>query len=390
MKKKPTAPVVPPATSGESRAEILDLFKQQSAQINALSEMLFDAPKRRIWEHERTPLPVHLVDFRKALGAKGSGEKHVRQKVREARLIMRLCRAGLWAQLTPSAIQTALNCLIVPRPIRNVDIVQRVRATLSLSTVNHYLASIKGFCNWMVADYRANRSPCLPLKPFPAEADIRRPRRPLPHDVFLKLIAAANAAKPIAGIPGYERAMGYLQAATTGLRSAELQSLTSASFRLDSAPQVCIEAAYAKNGHKETVPLRADVAAMLRTYLATVGRDTELFRRPKSNAMRSLREDLEAAGIPYKTAEGFADFHALRHTFISDLFNHQATPPEAQKLARHRTAAMTSRYAHSTEEARRRVIERLPSAPTITYDRTDAAANLTQPGKMDTQHARPD
>jgi hypothetical protein len=29
-----------------------------------------------------------------------------------------------------------------------------------------------------------------------------------------------------------------------------------------------------------------------------------------------LRRDLKAAGVPYRTAEGVADFHALRHSFV--------------------------------------------------------------------------
>ena len=32
-----------------------------------------------------------------------------------------------------------------------------------------------------------------------------------------------------------------------------------------------------------------------------------------------LRADLERAGVPYKTEAGYADFHSLRHSFISNL-----------------------------------------------------------------------
>ncbi len=95
--------------------------------------------------------------------------------------------------------------------------------------------------------------------------------------------------------------------------------------------------------------------------------------------MRGLRKDLAAAGIPYLTAEGYADFHALRHTFISDLFDHGATQPQAQKLARHRSPAMTARYAHSTEEGRRSAIERLPAPPRIVMEETNTTAQPGQP-----------
>lgn len=36
-------------------------------------------------------------------------------------------------------------------------------------------------------------------------------------------------------------------------------------------------------------------------------------------AFKMLRNDLEAAEIPYVTADGIADFHSLRHTFFSNL-----------------------------------------------------------------------
>ena len=60
-----------------------------------------------------------------------------------------------------------------------------------------------------------------------------------------------------------------------------------------------------------------------------------------------LRNDLEAAGIPYVTADGIADFHSLRHTFISNLAACGIHPKLAQQLARHSTIALTmDRYTH--------------------------------------------
>ena len=54
-----------------------------------------------------------------------------------------------------------------------------------------------------------------------------------------------------------------------------------------------------------------------------------------------LREDLAAAGVPYRveTPEGpwFADFHALRHSYLSALVSSGANPKELQELARQAT-----------------------------------------------------
>lgn len=59
-----------------------------------------------------------------------------------------------------------------------------------------------------------------------------------------------------------------------------------------------------------------------------------------------LRRDLAAAGIPYDTEspEGrplFADFHALRHSFLALLDCSGATLREAMQLARHSDPKLT-------------------------------------------------
>jgi hypothetical protein len=57
---------------------------------------------------------------------------------------------------------------------------------------------------------------------------------------------------------------------------------------------------------------------------------------------------LEAAGIPYVTDDGYADFHSLRHAFISMVAQGGASPKVAQELARHSTVQLTlGRYAHA-------------------------------------------
>ena len=60
-----------------------------------------------------------------------------------------------------------------------------------------------------------------------------------------------------------------------------------------------------------------------------------------------LRSDLDAAEIAYATDAGIADFHSLRHTFISNLVAGGVHPKLAQQLARHSTITLTmDRYSH--------------------------------------------
>ena len=129
-----------------------------------------------------------------------------------------------------------------------------------------------------------------------------------------------------------------------------------------------IEAAYAKNGRTDTLPLRADVAYLVERFwpgashrlaLARAGRagrarrPAVFFAVPPATAPRHLRADLAAAGIAYRDERGeYADFHSLRHTFVTNLFDRGASPKEAQTLARHADARLTlARYAHCTDSA---------------------------------------
>ncbi len=80
-----------------------------------------------------------------------------------------------------------------------------------------------------------------------------------------------------------------------------------------------------------------------------------------------LRVDLEAAGIAYRTGAGrdgagqVADFHALRHTFITNLVRGGVHPKVAQALARHSTITLTmDHYAHLEALEQRSALEVLP------------------------------
>ena len=75
-----------------------------------------------------------------------------------------------------------------------------------------------------------------------------------------------------------------------------------------------------------------------------------------------LRKDLDAAGIPYQDEDGrYADFHALRHTFITNLALGGTAPKVTMDLARHSDINMTmSRYSHTVLEDRAKAVQALP------------------------------
>jgi integrase len=82
----------------------------------------------------------------------------------------------------------------------------------------------------------------------------------------------------------------------------------------------------------------------------------------RKKAARLFQFDLAAAGIAYRDESGrVADFHALRHTFITNLANGVVHPKTAQTLARHCTISLTmDRYSHTLREQEAEALAALP------------------------------
>jgi hypothetical protein len=80
---------------------------------------------------------------------------------------------------------------------------------------------------------------------------------------------------------------------------------------------------------------------------------------------KMMKLDLERAGIPYRDEDGlFADFHANRHTYITNLGKTGASLTTAQSLARHSDPKLTaSTYTHLGLSDKAAAIEALPPPP---------------------------
>jgi len=225
------------------------------------------------------------------------------------------------------------------------------RQGLSAETRNHYLRAIKNFCNWMVKDGRAPENPIKTLSLVNSRPDRRVNRRALSVDELRRLLESTARGPVRYGMTGPERALLYRLAVETGLRASELRSLRVGDFDLDAdPPTVTIQAAYAKNRRTDTLPLRHETARALKRFFANKAPGERAFRVPPNyDTADMFRADLEAAGIPYVDESGRrADFHALRHTFITNLARSGVHPKVAQTLARHSTITLTlDRYSHT-------------------------------------------
>jgi Phage integrase family len=99
-----------------------------------------------------------------------------------------------------------------------------------------------------------------------------------------------------------------------------------------------------------------------------------------NNSATMLRIDLEAAGVPYSVdgpnGKEFADFHSLRHTFLSALSAAGTGAKELQTLARHSDPRLTiGVYTHARSAELVKAVGRLrvpgsaPESPLASLDR---------------------
>ena len=213
--------------------------------------------------------------------------------------------------------------------------------------------------------------------------DRRHDRRDLSDDELRRLYDATLASDRIAcTLSAADRHWLYRIAANTGFRRAELASLSPESFDLDRAA-VVVACAYAKNRKTTTQPLPAGLARGMAAWLAGKPAGEPLWPGVvwRNQSAWMFRKDLDAAGVPYevKGTDGprFADFHSLRHTYISMLARRGVHPKEAQALARHSTIGLTmDRYTHANQAALADAVSRLDNPADETLTAAQLAAGM--------------
>ncbi len=303
----------------------------------------------------KRPIAKHLMDFEAHLEDKGNTHDHIDKTIARCKRILDHIQARTIVGLTSEAVD---GCLAEFR-----------RGGMSVSTSNGYFRAIRSFCIWLVRTKRLSENPlaCLTCNKV-TDADRKRRRRALSGQELSALIhTTRQSPETFMGLSGADRAMLYLVAANTGLRASELASLTPSSFELiGNRPLVRCQAGYTKNGQEAIQPLRRDVAAMLAEYLADKSDAQPVWSgkwASHRHGAEMIRNDLTAADVEYEDDHGrVADFHALRHTFISNLARAGVHPRNAQTLARHSTIDLTMNvYTHVDMEDLADDLESLPS-----------------------------
>lgn len=376
---------VPLATDRRAaQAMLQDLVQKVERQQAGLEDPAEDQMRR--------PIKEHLIDFEIYMKSKDVTDGHVQESLTHIR---KMIAAGRWrttADITAASVVRFLTAL-------------REKGR-SAQTHNHYLKSIKHFVKWLERERRIFRNPITHLSRLNVKTDRRHDRRPLSSEEVQLLIRAAEDGPPIEGISGPDRAMIYEVAVWTGFRKAEIGSLTIQSLDLDS--DVCtatVPAAFSKRRRQDTQILHPYLVKRLQAWLKARGDlepdellfpisartgvqvtredGTKYYRRhgsdgagkllppvPERQTYEMIRQDLAAARrawiakaekdpkehrrrgrsdfLAYRNHAGlYADFHSIRHTFITNLCKADVSPKTAQMLARHSDIRLTMEvYTH--------------------------------------------
>ena len=311
-------------------------------------------------------LNEHLDDYAQAMRAKGTTAKQVFQVTTRTRRVFDACGFRHHTDLKASRIMAYLHDLRADRLDDDGEIVKR---GISAQTFNFYVGAVKQFCQWMIRDRRAMDNPAIHLDKLNTKTDRRHDRRSLSADELIRLLDATETGPTFRALPGSDRAMLYRVAAGSGLRRSELASLTPESFDLKAdPPTITVRAAYSKHRRDDVQPIPAALADELHEYLEGKPTGRPVWNIPDRTA-DMIRADLRTARARWiretpdrkerrerrqsfflatvDDAGRHADFHALRHSFVSALAMGGVNPKTAQILARHSTIGLTlDRYTH--------------------------------------------
>jgi integrase len=397
-----------------ARAVLAQLMKRAENVKSGIVSAADDA----VIDHRETLLETHLTAYLGHLESVNASPVYRANTLRQLKRLAAECGFVKLGDLNAAKMENWLA--------------EQARKKMASRTRNSYRGDLLTFCKWCCEHGRLSSNPFSKLPKADERADRRRQRRSLTEAELVQLLevarlrplgeygrqtlkrdkahvtgkrgtwnlaqltfddlpAAVERARErlqkrpefIAGLErlGRERAMIYKTLVLTGLRKAELASLTIGQLHLDGDhPFAELHAADEKNRQGSQIPIRDDLAKDLRSWVAdknasqapaSISIDAHNHKRRGSNSTCSRGSnsrlptanqlpgntplfsipgplikvfdlDLQAAGIAKRDERGRTlDVHALRHTFGTMLSRGGVTPRTAQAAMRHSSIDLT-------------------------------------------------
>ncbi len=355
-------------TSGKNKQ--IPLVEDRKTSETLLRRLQTDEDRKRAHgitemdENRERPIQELLSKYEDELRSRGNTPFHVSRTIDCIDAILKATKTNTLSGLNASNVTNTLSRWRKKgRPQKG----KRTSQPLSIERTNVYARAIKGFTRWLWVQRKCEHDILQSVQLMNAKVDRRRKRRALTEDeIRLLLKTTASSKKTFRGITWAftpaDRTMLYALAIGTGLRASELASLSVSSFNMKTKT-VTLNAAYSKRKREDVLPLHPSLVERLTVWID--GKKGKLFPGTWAAERRQakiLRRDLEEAGIEYVDEQGrYADFHALRHTFVSSLARSGVHPSKAKELARHSTITLTMDvYSHVETEELRSALDSVP------------------------------
>ena len=302
-------------------------------------------------EQDKTPIRQHLEDFIESLRSRERNDRYVSQV--EARIVRIAREASVTRlhELDPSKVEQAINGL-----------------GLGGVTRNEYIASIKSFMAWCVANRRLAGNPLAGLKRIERKlispehtrraftmAELSRlleasVRRPLLEQQMVR--HGKNKGLPVARVRpavmnrlltvGKERRLAYLLGFWACLRRNEVRTLRWGSVEIDMLPaRINLQRMDTKGRRAESVAIHPQLAEALRQMRPENVSPADRVLRTVPD-MKAMKADLELAGVPYVDEQGrYADFHAMRTSLNTEMASRGIGQRIRQSHLRHTDPRLT-------------------------------------------------
>ena len=323
-------------------------------------------------DHAKRPIESHISDYETKLRTGNRTPQYIRTAVGYIRIIADACDWSTVSDITADAVNRYAGTL--------------KGANRSARTIQAYLTAIKSLTRWLTNNGKLRFDPLLSVnKPHP-ESDRRRERRMLLQDEWTWLRSVTMQAPERFGISGTERVLLYAVGIQTGLRSAELRSLSRGRLFLDNDPPfITCKAGTTKNRKDARQYIQRDLADDLRAHVAAKAPKAPVFAMPGAGDVADMlradladarREWLDAAKHDPEEYEKRSqsdflaavnhdgehlDFHALRHTCGAWVAMTGAHAKVVQAIMRHSTITLTmDTYGHLFPGQEADAVARLP------------------------------
>lgn len=233
---------------------------------------------------------------------------------------------------------------------------------LSPSSVYGYISRLSAWYDWAMRDAatreHVKRNPVQAARPKAPKAYQSERTAALSDNELLRLLAVVKARAAGGDVIGLRDYALLLAFSLSGFRRNEVISWTGGKVKLNGRMTVTVRV---KGGELRTRELNPQIMAATRAYLLASGRDPANLAPAepiwlahdrglgKRAAGRQLTSHALAKAMKrYAEAAGIAGFHlhALRHTYLSMVYEATGDEAAAQHEAGHKNASTTRVYLH--------------------------------------------